>query len=69
MGSSDRTPTEKSKSPSLLCPHCNHPVGVTVAGLFIMHEVDGSPIMTGTGRWNRGMCRGSGDPAHATTPR
>lgn len=55
MGDDQKTPRFRKLRPTAICPHCRKQKEVTVAGLFVLHIVQG--------RWNPSMCRGSGQPA------
>lgn len=55
MGDDDKTPRLRAITPKALCPHCRKEKEVTVAGLLVLHTVQG--------KWSRSMCRGSGQPA------
>jgi hypothetical protein len=55
MGDDEKTPRYRTRPPTAICPHCRKPKEVTVAGLLVLHTVQG--------KWSRSMCRGSGQPA------
>lgn len=61
MGDDDKTPRFRKPRPVAICPHCRKEKEVTVAGLLVLHTVQG--------RWARSMCRGSGQPAVPRKPR
>lgn len=52
MGSRDKTPTLKARTPQAICGFCSKPQDITVAGKFVLHTM---------GRWSKQRCRGGGE--------